>query len=270
MIETLDSINANVPIAENEYLAEDGLMHCSVCHEPVQLKVEVLGVKRTVRCVCKCHKEAMALEAEREKAQNRYRMRMSCFKESNMHTWTFDNDDNSNPKLSDAMKAYAKFFPEFKKKGHGLLLYGPVGTGKSFMAACVANALIDKEIPVFMTNFATLTNKLQGMFDGKQEYIDSLNRYSLLIIDDLGAERKTEYMAETVFNIIDSRYRAGLPMIITTNLTAEELKKPQDVAYTRIYDRVLERCHPIKVDGNSRRREKLKREFAETQKILGL
>ena len=108
------------------------------------------------------------------------------------------------------------------------------------------------------------------MFDGKQEFIDSLNKYTLLIIDDLGAERKTEYMVEHVFNIIDSRYRSGLPMIITTNLTADELKKPQAIEYSRIYDRVLERCHPVKVEGVSRRRESLKNDFADIQKKLGL
>ena len=121
-----------------------------------------------------------------------------------------------------------------------------------------------------MTNFARLTNQIQGKFDDKQEYIDSLNRYTLLIIDDLGAERSSEFMQEMIFNIIDSRYRSGLPFIITTNLTADEIKKPQDVGRSRIYDRILERCHPVKVEGVSRRRETLKTNFAETQKLLGL
>ena len=106
-----------------------------------------------------------------------------------------------------------------------------------------------------MTNFATLTNKIQGTFDGKQELIDSLNRYSLLIIDDLGTERNTDYMKELVFNIIDARYRSGLPMILTTNLPMDEIKKSNDIGYTRIYDRILERCFPVAVKGHSRRRQ---------------
>lgn len=270
MIEILDSINASVPTAKSEYVGEDGLLHCSECHDPVQKEIEILGVKKMVRCVCECHKKTRALEEENDRKAEQFRMRMRCFEESNMHTWTFENDDNQNPKLSSAMKNYVNNFAEFKKTGKGLLLYGPVGTGKSFVAACIANALIDRDISVFMTNFARLTNKLQGMFEGKQEYIDSLNKYSLLILDDLGAERKSEYMQEMVFNIIDNRYRAGLPMIITTNLTAEELKKPQDVSNSRIYDRVLERCHPIKMDGNSKRRDKLKDSYEQTQRMLGL
>ena len=75
----------------------------------------------------------------------------------------------------------------------------------------------------------------------KIKYINSLKRYALLILDDLGAERKSEYMQEQVYNIIDARYKSGLPMIITTNLTAEEMKKPSDLGNSRIYDRILER-----------------------------
>jgi len=121
-----------------------------------------------------------------------------------------------------------------------------------------------------MTNFARLTNTIQGMYEGKQEYIDSLNDFDLLIIDDLGAERKSEFMQEMVFNIIDSRYRSGLPMIITTNLTADEIKKPQEVSFKRIYDRILERCIPVEVSGVSRRRTALKETHADMKAMLGL
>ena len=97
-----------------------------------------------------------------------------------------------------------------------------------------------------------------------------MNRYTLLIIDDLGAERSTEFAQEQVFNIIDARYRSGKPMIITTNLTAEEIKNPQEVGYARIYDRILERCFPIAVMGESRRRQEVKDSFADIKEKLGL
>ena len=73
----------------------------------------------------------------------------------------------------------------------------------------------------------------------KNEFIASLMRYSLLIIDDLGIERNTEYAKEQVYNIIDERYKAKLPLIVTTNLTLDELKDSKELAYRRIYDRVL-------------------------------
>ena len=265
-----DIISESVPKSDSEYIGEDGLLHCGVCHKKVQTEVEFLGKKKIVRCICDCKKKERDAFAEREKQQGLERQRRICFAESNMSNWTFENDDRKNAKLSEAMKNYVKNFTDFKTDGKGLLLYGTVGTGKTYFAACIANSLIDAGYSVLMTNFARLTNQIQGMFDWKQEFIDSLNRYTLLIIDDLGAERKSEFMQEQVFNIIDARYRSGLPMIITTNLTAEEIKKPQDVGYSRIYDRILERCFPVEVTGASRRRQNVKETFFDVKEKLGL
>ena len=81
------------------------------------------------------------------------------------------------------------------------------------------------------------------------------NEYDLLIIDDLGVERSTEYAMEQMFFVIDSRYRSRRPMIITTNLKLDELKNPSDLAHARIYDRILERCAPILFAGKNFREE---------------
>ena len=274
MEEVIDKItekfSEGVPRPESEYIGEDGLLHCSVCHKAVQTEVEFLGKKKIVRCICDCRKREIDAYAEMERQQELDRKRRICFAETNMSSWTFKNDDLKNAKLTSAMKNYVKNFTEFKRDGKGLLLYGTVGTGKTYFAAAIANALIDEGYSVLMTNFARITNKIQGMYEGKQEFIDSLNRYTLLILDDLGAERKSEFMQEMVFNIIDSRYRSGLPFIITTNLTAEEIKKPQDVEYSRIYDRILERCFPVEVTGASRRRQKLKESFSDVKEKLGV
>lgn len=95
-----------------------------------------------------------------------------------------------------------------KKEGTGLLIWGDVGTGKSFFAGCIANALLEQSVPVLMTNFARILNRLTGMYsEDRNQFLASLNQYSLLIIDDLGMERKSEFANEQVFNVIDSRYR---------------------------------------------------------------
>lgn len=264
------ALDSRVPHAEKEYIGEDGFLHCGVCHAQVQTKVNFLGQDRIVRCICDCVKKEREAYEERKRREERERRRKVCFAETNMSSWTFENDSRENAKLSDAMINYAEQFKDFLEDGRGLLLSGTVGTGKTYFAACIANRLIDKGYRVLMTNFARLTNQIQGTFEGKQALIDDLNRYPLLILDDLGAERKSEYMQEMVFNIIDSRYRSGLPFIITTNLSLEEIKKPQDLTCSRIYDRILERCFPIEMNGGSKRRQAVKESYFDTKKKLGL
>lgn len=268
----ISELSKKAPVPADEYMGEDGLMHCAKCNTKVEAEVihPFTGEKKKVRCICDCIRKEQEAQKDRERREEQDRQRRICFAETNMKDWNFANDDRRNEKLSDAMQNYVKNFTDFKKEGKGLLLHGTVGTGKTYFSACIANALIDKGYSVMMTNFARLTNQIQGMYEGKQKFIDSLNRYSLLIIDDLGAERKSEFMQEMVFHIIDSRYRSGLPFIITTNLTTDEIKKPQDIGYSRIYDRIIERCFPVEVSGASRRRQNVKETFFEVKEKLGL
>ena len=172
-----------------------------------------------------------------------------------LYDYTFSNDNGQNP-LMDKAHAYVENWKEAYKSNIGLLLFGDVGTGKSFFAGCIANALLDRDVPVLMTNFPTILNRLTGMFsEDRADFIASFDEYDLLIIDDLGVERSTEYAMEQMFFVIDSRYRSRRPMIITTNLKLAELKNPPDLAHARIYDRILERCAPILFDEKNFREE---------------
>ena len=262
-----------IPAQQGDY-EMDGLIHCGKCHTPKQTVIEFNGKTFKPYCLCKCEadrqkaeeEEARRIEREKEIA----RMRRTAFSERMMESWTFANDDLSNEKITNAMRRYAEKFSEMRERGKGLLLYGTVGTGKTYAACEVANALIDRGIPCLVTNFARLANTIQGLYEDKQEYIDSLSHYALLVIDDLGAERKSEFMQEMVFNIIDARYRSGLPMIITTNLTIEQIKSPENVNYSRIYDRIIERCFPVEVQGKSRRRAAVRADYNDMKSLLGL
>ena len=267
----LDALGSNVQQPENTYVGADGFLHCATCHARTQTRVvvEALGIDKIVPCACDCRVKEIAAEKMRKNQEEFERRRRICFSETNMAAWTFENDDRQNEKLSDAMRRYVDGFSRYMKEGKGLLLHGDVGTGKTYFAACIANRLIDRGYFVQVTNFARLSNQIQGTFE-KQDLIDKLNDNHLIVIDDLGAERKSEYMQEMVYNIIDSRYRSGKPFIITTNLTIDEIKKPQDVSYARIYDRILQRCFPVEMKGVSRRRQEVRETYLDMKNELGL
>lgn len=258
---------------EGDYIGEDGLLYCHKCNTKKQTEINILGTIRRPMCLCKCAAAKRAAEEDeykrREFEKKVQEMRRMGFPEAEMRNWTFANDDLTNEMLTKAAQRYVENFPELRKRGKGLLLYGNTGTGKTYAACEIANALIDKGYPTLVVNFSRVLNTLQGTFE-KQEYIDGFNNFQLLVIDDLGIERDTAYAKEQVYNIIDSRYRSGLPMIITTNMSMEKIKNPQDIENLRIYDRILERCHPIEVSGINRRRKAVREDYDEMKNLLGL
>ena len=237
----------------DEYLNEDNLICCSKCHTPRQKRIEVAGKRMEPRCMCACQTSDYD-KRERERKHREFldmveRNRSVGLPDPELRKHTFENDLGYNPKQIAIAKQYVQHWDEFLASSTGLLLWGNVGTGKSFIAGCIANALLDKGVPVIMTNFARLLNKLTDMYSGdRNAYIDSFKKYPLMIVDDLGMERNSEFAREQVFSVIDSRYRSQLPMIVTTNLSLDELKDTTDLSKARIYDRVLERCLPIRVN----------------------
>lgn len=265
--------SASRPLAEDEYIDKtSGLVYCKKCHTPRQASVELGGTLFHPCCICQCQSEARELELAKEKQlqeqQRIARLKANGLQDASLRQFTFANDTGINPEMQKA-HSYVEHWPEMKATATGLLLWGNVGTGKSFFAGCIANALLDPGVPVLMTNFSRILNALTGMFsDDRNKYIDSLNHYSLLIIDDLGMERGTEYALEQVFNVIDARLRSNLPLIVTTNLTLDELKHPADLAHERIYSRVLERCIPLKINNQNIRQMKAQENFTRTKQLL--
>ena len=146
-----------------------------------------------------------------------------------------------NQRVFGIAQKYVENFDEMYEQSQGMLFWGDVGTGKSYTAAAIANELMERMNPVIMTSFVKL---LQDTDNGS--YMNRLNRAKLLIIDDLGAERSSDYTLEKVYDIIDSRYRTGKPVIFTTNLTMQQMKECTDIRYNRIYDRIFERYASMK------------------------
>lgn len=258
---------------EGDYI-KDGLLYCGKCHTPKQCEVEFGGRIIKPYCMCRCESENYEREKEEERTRERMRrvdrMRRTGFPDSEMREWTFANDDGKDAKTMAAMKRYVEKFPQMLENGTGLMLYGNVGSGKSFAAACIANALIESGTPCLMTNFQRIVNKLQDGFSGKQEDIDSLNEFDLLIIDDFATERKTEYMTEQVTAIIDARYRSNLPLIVTTNINPRDLMGADGIGEQRIYSRIMDMCVPVAFNGQDRRRSDYAARTEAAKELLGL
>lgn len=213
----------------------------------------ILGMKKHFRqCACIRQKREVKEKAykEREHCELVEKNRKICFEEPRMYDWNFELAEKTT--TIEKAKEYTANWNNMKKNHIGFLLWGPIGTGKSYIAGCIANALLNQEITVKMTNFNTIIDDMFPLED-KTEYINALARYELLILDDLGTERNSEYALGIVFSVIDRRYRSGRPLIVTTNLPIKQLKEETNIEKKRIYDRILEMCVPLYVGGSNYR-----------------
>lgn len=262
---------ANNP-RENEYLDETtGLLRCRICGGKRQTVITPFegAQPRTVRCWCGCP-TGEDERKERDRLDEIQRRRDICFHDTKrFQGWNFSKDSGKRPDLGKLLRGYADRFPEYLKDGRGLVLYGDTGTGKSTFAAMVANAVLDKGYKAFMTNFEQIEKNLWDA-DKKAVYMRELLGWDLLVLDDLGAERKNEYMQGIVYNVIDGRIRQGLPVVVTTNLTSDELSKTEDMGCKRIYERLMRHCLPVNVDGPNYRRMEAGKVWTEMRKELGM
>ena len=277
MQDVIDKLASRDNSAAGDY-TENGILMCGKCRTPKQVMKELAKpvggtLTRLVPTTCRCERESLAAQKEKDrrqefsqwisKKQGEYGLSDGIYKRH-----TFAMDDQRDAALSNTCRRYVERWEEMKADNMGILFHGSVGTGKSFYACSIVNALLEKCVPAIVTNFPRLLNILQGARN-RQEYIDHLQLYHLLVIDDLGVERDSSYAAEQVYNVIDARARSGLPLIVTTNLTIEEMKKPPTMQFARIYDRVLEMCPiTIQMTGTSRRTGNAEARRAKARKLL--
>ena len=186
-----EDMNLQIPAVTAEpedYTGEDGLLYCGKCRTPKEAyfpadKIALFGRDRhPAECDCQ---RTQRMEREAAEQQRKHRdkveeLKRRGFTDPSMREWTFANDNGRNPQIKTAHSYVAKW-EKMQAGNHGLLLWGSVGTGKSYLAGCIANALMEQEISVKMTNFAAVLNDLAATFEGRNEYISNLCRYPLLI-----------------------------------------------------------------------------------------
>ena len=158
-----------------DYVAEDGLLYCGSCKTPKEAFFpngkKLFGRDRHP-AECRCRQATREKQEKEERARLYYekvqRLKLQGFTDWVMQHWTFANDHGQNPQMQLAQR-YVAHWPEMREKNVGLLLWGGVGTGKSFMAGCIANALMEQEVAVCMTNFARIMNELNNAFPGEMK-----------------------------------------------------------------------------------------------------
>ena len=266
-----------------DYEDEEGLLVCGVCGEQRQKFIDFAAPteddpnhtkKLKVATMCRCEREVeerRKREKQNEEDMERIRkLKKASLMDEKLSGATFRNfkPTKYNARNLKLCQRYAEKFDLMLEKNQGLLFWGDVGTGKSFAAACIANYLLERKIPVIMTSFVKLLEVIQASREEEPAILNRLGYAKLVVFDDLGAERGTDYALEKVYNIIDSRYRKSLPMILTTNLTIEEMKRDMDIRYSRIYDRIFEICYPMRFTGPSWRKTEASRRFDEMKKLL--
>lgn len=278
----IEAANRNNAQVDGDYLDDDGLLCCGKCHTRKQLVVHLpenlssSGMPRemTVGVPCECRKKTIEreerLEQERKEMEAVAALKRQSLMDDRLADATFENfqQTKQNARQLRLCRRYAECFNEMMEKNQGLLFYGGVGTGKTYAAACIANYLLSRRRSVVMTSFVKLLESMMNFKEDDSVLISRLNRAKLLIIDDLGAERSTDFALEKVYDIVDSRYRAKLPVILTTNLSLDELMQATDIRYTRIYDRIFEMCYPLEFVGRSWRKAEANRRFKEFETYM--
>lgn len=257
--DAFDVIAAMVPTHEepDDYI-ENGLRHCAKCRTPKQMHLEVFEQQRIVPVMCDCrakaHDEREAAEKARKEARIRENRRSEGISDLRWHTSTFEHDDQRDKKASQVCRNYADNFTAMMEANSGLLLYGDVGTGKTFLAACIANAVLEQGHSVVMTSLPTLIAQMGADFgEDREDVLFRIRRADLLVLDDVGVERSTEYSTEQAYEVINTRYKSGKPLVVTTNLSLADIKGDPRLGRSRINDRLVELCIPVCVTGQSRR-----------------
>ena len=233
-------------VKKTDFTDANGILHCGICGEPKEAILpqemqKFLHMEKRSR-LCACQREEREQETERVRLQEHIslvkRLQDNCFQYKTFSNAVFKDLDEESRQETIARR-YVQNWEKVSKENIGLLFWGDVGTGKTYLASCIANALMEQEVSVKMVNFSYILNVGLAY---RNELIHSLGYFGLLIIDDFGTERETDYGLETVHSVLDARYNSGKPMIITTNLSLQQMKNPEDEMHKKIYDRTKKLC----------------------------
>lgn len=258
----------NVLVNDGDY-QKDGLWYCGKCNTRKQVEVEFLGERQKVMCLCECEQKKDEDAERKAKSRERQKRLEQLKRDSSVNpAAAFEADDGQNAKMSSVAHRFVDKFDDLKERHKGLVWYGDVGTGKTFYASCIANALIDQGRRCLFTNMMQIEKELASDFRGREEYMNKLKQYELVVLDDFGTERDTEYLNEIVYDVVNTVYESGGILLVTTNLQPDDFLNPADMFRRKTYSRLFEMCVFSKFDGADRRKQKMRDDYDEIKNIL--
>lgn len=213
--------------------------------------------------MCECFKRLAAVEA---KKSSDIGLVMESQKFDSFDLSVFSKEKNKDgisvyDTMQDNFNLAKKYVADFGENSKNLLLYGDVGTGKTFLSCCIANALIDAGFNVIYRNAGMLFADYiavtfnRGNVDAAASRIKSAEQSEFLIIDDLGTEAVTTHTASYLFTLLNSRIISNKKTLISTNLTFSEMGS---LYSKRVVSRFFESYMLINCPGEDLRFKKLK------------
>lgn len=157
------------------------------------------------------------------------------------------------PQIVAAVRRFCDQIHQRLDSGRGLWLMGPVGTGKTTLAMLVSKAALQARRSVAIYSLPDLLRKIRRTFDdgSHDDLFARLTNVDLLQIDDVGAERTTDWVLEELYSLVNARYEEERSMVITTNILDREALCEQITE--RTVSRLTEMCDELPLLGHDRR-----------------
>lgn len=175
--------------------------------------------------------------------------------QANMHTFHSIPKRYEHVKVADVPKNIADRFSQIRDTRRGIYMHGTVGTGKTHTAFALLKVAEEMKLKAKMWNTSELFAEMRSDFDrsayDKRRIPEDLKKYKgVLILDDFGSEKPTDWVIDQLYLIINSRYNDMLPIIFTSNLNVQEVASKLG---DRITSRIVEMCDIVAMNGEDKR-----------------